>query len=450
MITDRGGGTGPIEQSPHLELRNVKTLYVLYAFLIVTEIVMPQYFGVHIGYDITCLRFFSILIVGYMIYNSKLITHWLYTCARCKLFLPIMLYMAVTSYTMVLRVDINAFFLVFMEMLSLFLLIYGIRYVVGYEKAISWILGCAYFLGVYGLVEFMYGQSLFLKFLSTVPTTVNNAYRSGHYRVMGPCGHPLGYGLLLLLFLALACYDSKKQEVNVVKRPVLLVILLINIFLTGSRSTLGIVVLEIVLLLILSPTKNIKKTLLVFMGSLVLLIIFLLLFHNTGLGRYVLMQITSVIDHVFGTEYSADFGSEIVRLQDSENYRKFLPRIFTLDWLNPIVGRGVKRPFGAEIDGVYIQSIDNYYVQQYIKYAYPGLVTYVIFIISVVVMMVRQLIKTNSALVKVCLVGTIVYFYNLWWVDALQTLKFEYIIIAIFYAFVMQSKKEKQTVYEKE
>jgi hypothetical protein len=99
-------------------------------------------------------------------------------------------------------------------MFSLFMMIYGIRYVVGYKKAIKWVLGCAYFLGFYGLVEFVYGRSLFLQFLRTMPTAVHNSYRSGHYRIMGPCGHSLGYGLVLLLFLAIACVDIEKKEID--------------------------------------------------------------------------------------------------------------------------------------------------------------------------------------------------------------------------------------------
>ena len=53
-------------------------------------------------------------------------------------------------------------------------------------------------------------------------------------------------------------------------------------------------------------------------------------------------------------------------------------------------------------------------------------------------------IKYKSAIIKMCLIGIICYFVNLWWLDALQTLKFAYIIIAIFWAYVLTRQSEKE------
>ena len=424
------------------ELKNLKLLYGIYAFFIFGAIIMPQYFGIDIGYDITCARMANILFVVYMIANPLILSHFVKTTLRCEIFYPLFLYLLVAGYTMVFRADINAFFLVFLEAFLLFMMIYGIRYVIGYQRAVKWIIGCSYFFGIYGLVEFACGQSLFLKFLRTVPTAVTNCYRSGHYRVIGPCGHPLGYGLVLLLLIALACVDLEKDEIYLFKRPVLLVLLLVNVILTGSRSTLGIAMAEAVVIVLISNRTNFKKSMFMIVCCITLLGVFLLMFHKTGLGRYVLMQITSVIDQVLGTELSGLFGADVTTLQNSENYRKVLPKIFTLDWLNPLIGRGMKRGFGAEIDGIYVQSVDNYYVAQYIRYAYPGLVSYVLFIGTNIVIMIKNSIKYKSALCKLILVATVCYYVNLWWLDALQTLKYEYIMIAIFFAFILQKKDE--------
>jgi hypothetical protein len=177
--------------------------------------------------------------------------------------------------------------------------------------------------------------------------------------------------------------------------------------------------------------------------AVVAFVMFLIVFYDTKIGQYVLMQIATIIDEFFGTEYAVLFGAETTRLENSEAYRKVLPLVFKLDWLNPLVGRGVSRKFAAEINGVFIESIDNYYVSQYIKYAYPGLVTYILFIITVIVMMVWAIRKHGSIIFKMTLVGTVCYFINLWWVDALQTLKYEYIIIAIFYSTYMLLEEQK-------
>ena len=381
------------EQSAYVaeepELRNLKVLFSLMVFLIITDFVMPQYFGIHIGYDLTCTRLADLLIVLYMFLNRKILTHFGDMVIHHIFIIPFAIYLFVSIYTMVCRVDINSFFLVFLEILTFYILVYGIRYIVGWKRAIKLSIGCAYFLGIYGLIEFFYGQSIYLKFFSTVPNSVANSYRSGFYRIMGPCGHALGYGLLLLLFIALACMDIEKDEVYLFKRPFLIGLLYVNVFLTGSRSTLGIALIEMLLIVLISGAKNIKKSCIIIFFLLVALGGFLLLFGRTGIGRYVMMQITSVMDQFLGTSYSGIFGADTTTLDNSEEYRKYLPRIFQLDWLNPWIGRGVSRVFSAQIDGIYIKSIDNFYVSQYIKYGYPGMIAYILFIVVAIVFLIR-------------------------------------------------------------
>ena len=430
-------------QNESVELSSLKVLFGIYAFFIVSSIVMPQYFGVNVGVDITCARFSNLLFIAYVLFNQKICTHFLQTAMRCEILIPIICYLLVAAYTMVLRVNINAFFLVFFEIFSLFMMIYGMRYVVGYKRAIQWIIGCAYFFGFYGLFEFVYGKSLFLQIFRTLPTAVGNAYRSGQYRIMGPCGHALGYGLLLLLFVAIACIDLEKNEVYLFKRPVLLITLFLNIFLTGSRSTLGLVILEFVIILVFSTRRNVLKSLFFSVALITCLALFLLVFGRTEIGNYLLGQIASVIDQVLDTSYAANFGMEVQRLEDSEKYREALPLIFTLDWLNPLVGRGTTDGFGAEINGVFIHSIDNYFVAQYIKFAYPGMIAYVLFVLTTIIVLIRDLKKRGSAVTKVVFIGVVIYFINLWWVDALQTLKFVYIFIALFYANYLESKDKR-------
>lgn len=428
------------------ELKSLKVLFCIYSFFILSSIIMPQYFGIHLGYDVTCARFSNILFILYMIGNPLIMTHFFKTVFRCEIFYPLFLYLFVSGYTMVFRTDLNAFFLVFLEMLSLFMMVYGIRYVIGYRRATKWVIGCSYFLGIYGLLEFAYGQSIFLKFLATMPTPVKNSYRSGHYRIMGPCGHSLGYGLVLLLLIAFACIDIERNELYLFKRPVLLIILYINVFLTGSRSTLGIAMLELAVILVFSNRRNFKKAIFYLICGGVGVGIFLMLFSKTGLGNYILGQLTSVIDQVFGTNYAANFGIDTQTLNNSEAYREVLPYIFTLDWLNPLLGRG-SHFGGAEVKGIYIHSIDNYYVAQYIKYAYPGMISYILFMLVLLYVLVRNLLQKKnktSVIAKAVLIGCVHYFINLWWVDALQTLKYVYIVVAIFYAAYLEGKDNEK------
>ncbi len=424
-----------------VELGNLKILRGIFIFLIISLIVMPQYFGIHIAVDFTCTRFADIFIVFYFICNPKVFNHFVTTSTRCEVLLPLGAYLVVAGYTMVFRVDINAFFMVFMEILTFFFLVYGIRYVVGLRSSFRIVIGCSYFLAVYGVVEYVCGQSLFHKFLSTVPNKVVNFYRSGHYRIMGPCGHSLGYGLLLLLLLAAACYDIEKDELYLLRRPVLFLLLLVNIFLTGSRSSLGFAVLEVFLIFCFSSIVNKKKSLFFLTVILFAFSVLVVAIQGTGLGQYILGQFASVIDQVFGTTFAANFGIDVQRLDDSTAYRAALPYIFTLDWLNPILGRGNKFS-GAEIQGIFIESIDNYYVAQYIKFAYPGLVSFAIYLIVTLVVLIKGIIQ-KSNLAKMVLIGLSMYFISLWYVDALQTLKFSYLFVALFYAYWLKSKENR-------
>ena len=306
---------------------------------------------------------------------------------------------------------------------------------------------------MYGFIEFAAGQSLFLKFLKTVPSAVTNCYRSGFYRIMGPCGHPLGYGLLLILFVAIACLDYEKEELYLYKRPILLFMLIANTFLTGSRSSQGIVIVEIVLIILFSNHTNRKKAIFYSMVLFLAAGFFLAVTYKTRIGQYLLMQITMLIDQLFDTEISLNFGADVTTLHNSEDYRKFLPYIFSLDWLNPLVGRGVKTGFSAQVfdsngDYAFISSVDCYYINQYIKYAYPGLISFCAFIIISVVTMIKGIIRYKSATMKMVFIGFVCYFINLWWVDALQTLKFVYAFVALFFALLLfyrdaEKKKEK-------
>ena len=428
------------------ELRKLRGLYCVNLFLLAALYLMPQYFGIHIGYDITCTRFANILLIVYILFNLKIVLAFVDNVNKCTVTLPLFAYLFVAFYTMIFRADVNAFMMVFLEILTFYMLLFGIRYVIGVIRSIKIILGCAYFLGFYGFLEYAVGHSLYHQFLSTVPNTVYDIYRSGHYRIMGPCGHPLGFGLLLLLFLAVACYDIDRDEIYLFKRPVLLVVLFMDIFFTGSRSTLGLAVIEIGVIILFSGVKNIKKSLVVLVVLVIFVGAFLFINRNNSFGQYLMMQIASVIDTALGTRYSELFGAEIGRLDSSEEYRRYLPEIFGLEYLNPILGRGVQRIFGTEFYGadgswVVIKSVDNYYVAQYIKYAYPGLFTYLVFIVTAVVTLLRNAYRFRCALFSLIAIALTVYFVNLWWVDSLQTLKFAYAYLALTFAAIIHLKK---------
>ena len=58
--------------------------------------------------------------------------------------------------------------------------------------------------------------------------------------------------------------------------------------------------------------------------------------------------------------------------------------------------------------------------------------------------MIAGIWKYRSAICKMTFIATACYYFNLWWLDALQTLKYEYIVLALFYGFVLTKKDDEK------
>lgn len=417
------------------ELNNAKLLYYLLALLVITNWVVPPYFGIHIGFDFTVTRVLNILILGYFLFNRKAGAHFIKSMLEVQIMPFLALYMFVMVYTTILRVNINTFFLNFLDILTYYMIFYAARYVIGIRKVFNWTIGCSWFLALYGILEYILKFSPMIRFMRTLPMIVFESYRSGQYRIMGPCGHSIGYGMLLLFLIALACVDFDRDEVFLFKRPVLIVLLLLNVFLTGSRSTLGLAALEALLIIIFTKGNRKVTTVWYIVVALIAFIVFVIAVYNTSLGRYIMMQITSVLDEVLGTSFSANYGADTTWLQQSTSYRDKLPLIFKLDWLNPLLGRGANARFTFEVGGSYLKSLDNYYVALYVRYAYPGLIATVLIHLMSVVYMMKSGHNYKSGLCFLCGISIVIYSINLYWVDYLMTTKFMYIVMAIYAAY---------------
>lgn len=417
------------------ELKNAKLLYILMAVLFVADWVMPQYFGVHIGFDFTSTRILNLLLLAYFVMNRKVGNHFLKSMLDVQMTPYLLLYMCVMVYTTVLRTNVNTFFLNFLDVLTFYMVYYGVRYVLGVKKSIEWTVKISWFLGIYGLVEYVLGFSPMVKYLMTVPNAVKILYRSGQYRILGPCVHSIAYGMTLLFLLAIICIDYEKNEIDILRNPALYVLLLLNVFLTGSRGPLGLAVVETILIIAVSKRERRKRALFVIFTMMIFFVAIELAIINTSVGRYIMMQITSVIDELFGTSYSVNFGADLSLLNMSSGYREYLPRIFTVEWLNPLIGQGANAQVGFEFDGVYVISIDNFYVAMYIRYAYPGLITFIIFQVMTFIYLLRTAIKYKSGLSYAVAISFLLYCISLLWADYLQTTKYMYIALAIYAAF---------------
>ena len=125
--------------------------------------------------------------------------------------------------------------------------------------------------------------------------------------------------------------------------------------------------------------------------------------------------------------------------------------IFGISWLNPLVGMGRNYSFSAKINGVAIRSIDNFYVAEYIRYAYPGLISYIVFLLYHIFLLLKN--ARRSAICLCMGVCSICYVVMLYTVDSLNTLKYLYVLFAFGVAIDLELGKqvnnERKTKYLK-
>jgi hypothetical protein len=404
---------------------------VLYIFALY---ILPSYLGIQTPvFDLTALRIMMIVLGVLIFADHERAKDFLEMIKHEKISFVLFLYTFVLVYTMVLRADFNAFFNPFMELVQLYLLLYAIRYSVGVNKTIRILIGFIYLLVILGFVEAAIQVSPFLIFNTIHKATLYSGafIRSGSYRIMSNGGHSLGYGLLLITALPFAGIDLERNEYNIFRRPLLLAGTIGNIFLTGSRSTLGIMMVELAMMFILTDKKFLKFNIIFLVLFIIAFAVIVLCTQSTSFGRYVMLQITSLIDTVFGTNFSIKYGADLSGLLSSSSYRNLLWKVFGISWLNPILGRGKNATFTTMIDGEFIGSIDNFYVVEYISYAYPGLITFSIFFLIMLGLMIKSIFKTKSAVARMLFIGTVGYYVHLSIADALMTLKYVYILFAI-------------------
>ncbi len=395
--------------------------------------VMPQYFGIPIPvFDFTVVRIFVLILLVFILSDYGRSHAFAEIIKKEKLSLVILPYLFVTTYTMVIRADANAFLNPFVEFLELYLMIYVIRDTIGVDRAVKLFLGFIYLLTILGLFEAVIKVSPF-SFLCNLPGIYTGRYiRAGHYRIMSSAGHSLGYGLLLMTAMPFAGYDVEKKTFNVYRRPLLLFGIMVNIFLTGSRSSLGMMAITFVLMLLFSDSAVRRKNIFYTISGIVIAVVMVILLRPTFIGRYVMLQVTSLIDAFFKTTISVNYGANITQLRQSAAYRELLKDVFDQDWLNPLVGIGRSRGFKAAINGRVVKSIDSFYIADFVRYSYPGMLSYIFFLLYYGFSMLKDIVRTRSALIRMIFVGAFGYSIHLYVADSLQTLKYLYVLIALY------------------
>lgn len=422
-----------ISKSKYINDKVQAALRGLAIAFIITTVVVPQYFGIPLpGFDMSAIRIMIVVLMVVICSDRDKLYDFIDTIKYNKIFISLLPYIFVLCYTAALRADVKAFLNPFVEFYTLFLTVYIVKETIGVEKSISVMLGCFYFLVFMGVAEYIRGDSIF-KVLQTLDGVVAGAFvRGGQYRIMGPASHSIAYGILLNIGVAIAALDMKKNKIYLFQRPILFLLLFINIIFTGSRSALAVFLLTVPGVFLLSAKEEKKKTLLIGITGIILMIIFVLLTSGTPVGKYFMLQFTSIIDEIFGTSLSLNYGATKI-IKDSSDYRDALWDVFDVDWLNPLVGIGRKRRFATKINGRVLESLDNFYIAEYVRYAYPGMIAIILFFGYTIYLMFRKMIKNKDDIyTKIFLLCTVLYVVSLYFVDSIGTLKYCYLIIALF------------------
>lgn len=347
----------------------------------------------------------------------------------------VFIYMIILLYTAIYRRNINTFFNPFFDQLAvLYTMIYLFKTELSVEKFLSLLIRIAYVLSILGILEFLLKGSVFLQFEMIPGMVVGDSFRSGQYRIMGPAHHPLGYGLYLLIMTPLVCFHYKKRAISLFSHFWLFMLIAVNVYLTGSRSTLGLFLLEIFIIFLASSRKEKIPVLLIAFYTAITGIIVIMLFYNTAAVQSVLISIAHLLDAALNTKLAEGLGADTTTYVLSEDYRKLLPLIFKLDWINPLMGRGYGYTFNWAYQGFWISSIDNYYVNQYIKVAYPGLIIQLLLYGFFLIKCLRSALCRGSRLAAALSISFALYFLSLWWVDVLGTLDYIFVLFALLYA----------------
>ena len=408
--------------------------------------IIPSYFGIRLGFfDLTAFRLFEIFLIILVWKKAERRNEILRMARKCPHTIYIIIYLFIVTYTNLYHPSISTIFYWLMNgALAFFLIAFLIINEYGAEGFLRRIRTYTWILCLLSPLELLLRRSPF-SFLDTLGKS-STTLRFGTVRIMGNCTTANGYAMYLCILLPFICYDIKRKRVDVMKNIWLVILLLLNVFLTGSRLSVGIGILEVVLCLLAQDKKATLKFFLTIPIVLPIVAAVLFLLRGVPFVNSILLAFFSAFDEIFNTSYSTNFGADATMLYNSSHYRDLLVEgTFGGNWLNPLLGRGANYAFSMYIDGYYIKSVDNFYVGQYITYAYPGLIAWLLMSLTFVISAIRNLIKNHCALMWAALVSIVCYFISLWFLDQLQTFPIMFAVFGLVYASSVLNRRERET-----
>lgn len=405
---------------------------------LVTTFALPQYFGVPLpGFALTAHRLVTIAFIFTVFISRKHGRAFLWNFLGLPATIYLLPLLIVYAYTAIAVSSINsvAGFLVDM-FLTFYIVYYCITEILGAKRSIKFVAKLVAVVCVLAIYDMLRRQNPY-ELLHTIKNIkAEGGWRANSYRVAGLCGHPIAFGMYLMLLLPVICIDVEKKRFNLLHRPITLLLMALAMLGTGSRGPVACFAGECLVFFAISDRDYKRRysgtIFLVFTAAVVLLVVFN---EERHIDRWFWLNVFQIVDQIFDTHFTLDrygYWQHALAI-NSTDYRSELTQLFFSPDLDPILGRGNQGDTISFVSGgFYIESIDNFYVLQYIRYAWPGVTATLFCFVGLVFRCLSLWRKSGRNSIYLAIgVAFVAYYINLWTVAELGTMKFYLAVFAI-------------------
>ncbi|MGQ7889891.1 O-antigen ligase family protein [Paenibacillus sp. WC2504] len=425
---------------------------------------LPAYFSVQFGSFpvITAFRVLLLLFIIDQLILKKRLAFLLNTMKKDRLAPIILFYTAVICSTSLVHLAmdkdftsmIGAISIIVEKVLLYYLVLMNIniesnRNSAYLDKVLHTFCFSAFVLAVLGVIEYFTSFNVFslLETSNSEAIRYSTYIRQGDLRVASSFLHSLGYGLYLLLIIPIVFYQlrkymNNKKTIGFKYYVVLLFLLLTNLLLTSSRSTLIALAIGFIVYFIMTSLRN--KIIIAY--SAVFLCIPFLVFSITSyaddipLVSSVGKNVKALSDTLLGTSLVEDYGKN----SEPFTYREELVRYaFNQEGIDGVFGKGIGfirneplifylptiNPYEATVS----KSVDNYYVNAKLESGWIGLLVTIIFLLTVLLKIYKQ--RKKDFFYLVLFTSFAGYLIELTMVNELETMRYFWILLAVFSAF---------------
>lgn len=303
--------------------------------------------------------------------------------------------------------------------------------------------GMLVILCLFGIVEFLFHVNVF-DYLNTGMTDLNygSLTRGNDLRICTAFGHPLAYSMILNMALPLMCYNIKLNKIDFLYKKWTILLIAVNILLTGSRSGIAVFIVESLLIILLTDKNLAGRTYLYLFMAGVMAIAVILIANRNPIVQNILRSILYVVDELLGTKYALRYGGSSSITQSSQ-YRKILWELLSYKDLFTYFGHGNEYKISIRIGTWFVESIDNYYINQYLKYGLIGVIIIVSLMLQYIYRLLKNAICCNMSKKLLCylfLISAVGYLCSLLVADEIGTMRIMFSIMAIAEVYCFNRK----------